>query len=116
MYIGHLDSVEDSGRWWIPVTLEDNVRSLSTTQLSIDFEMSIPTRHNLRLSTHYIKDEEDNLYIVQKGKFTVRHGSISMREFFRYYMAQPDCLQYLRRGRIVVKLSSLFIYPLCVFF
>ena len=96
MYIGHLDSVENSGRWWIPVTLEDNIRSLSTTQLSIDFEMSIPARPNLRLSTHYIKDEEDNLYIVQKGKFTIGHRSISMSEFFRYYLAQPSKWQVIQ--------------------
>lgn len=96
MYIGHLDSVEYFGRWWIPVTLEGNIRSLSTTQLSIDFEMSIPARPNLRLSTHYIKDKENNLYIVQKGKFTVGNSSKSMSEFFQYYLAQPDRWQVIQ--------------------
>jgi hypothetical protein len=95
MYIGHLDSVEDAGRWWIPVTLEDNIRSLSATQLSIDFEMSIPVRPNFHLSTHYIKDE-GNLYIVQKGNFTVGHSGIKMSDFFQYYLANPGRWQVIQ--------------------
>ena len=109
MYIGHLDSVEDSGRWWIPVTLEVNNRALSSTQLSIDFEMSIPAEPNLYLSTHYIKDGEDNLHIVSKGKFTAGPGAISMKDFFGYYMAQPGRWKVIKFNRykylILVKLA-----------
>ena len=39
----------------------------------------------MRLSVHYAIDENNIVHILHKGKFTVRHGSVSMWKFFDYY-------------------------------
>lgn len=107
LLIGHLDRIKELGRWWIPVTLEDNSHA-SYTQLSIDFEMSIPTQKNLYLSVHYTMDDGGAILILHKGKFTVGHGSISMREFFEYYRANPGRWQLMRfNGYDYLRLAKL---------
>lgn len=88
LLIGHLDRTNELGRWWIPITLEDNSYT-QFSQLLINFEMSIPTQPNLYLSAHYTIDDDGAIHILHKGKFTVGHGSISMHAFFEYYRANP---------------------------
>lgn len=107
LLIGHLDRIKELGRWWIPITLEDNSHT-PYTQLLIDFEMSIPTRPNLYLSVHYTMDDDGAIHILHKGKFTVGHGSISIREFSQYYRTNPGRWQLMQfNGYDYLKLARI---------
>ena len=81
LLIGHLDLTKELGRWWIPISLEDNYPN-------IEFEINIPLEPNLRLSVHYTMDDDGAILILHKGRFTVVHA-IGMSEFFEYYRANP---------------------------
>ena len=91
LHIGHDDYVQEE-RWWIPIVLEEQI---SGAQLSIAFEMNIPKTRNMRLSVHYAIDENNIVHILHKGKFTVRHGSVSMSQFFGYYGKNPGKWQLI---------------------
>ena len=107
LLIGYLDRIKELGRWWVPITLQDNI-STPYAQITIDFEMSIPMRQNFHVSVHYTITDDGAILILHKGKFTIGHGSRSMSEFFEYYRKNPGRWQiiqfngynYLQLGRI----------------
>jgi len=92
LHVGHDDRVEKK-RWWIPIALEEQI---SGDQLSIAFEMCIPKTRNMHLSVHYAIDNDNIVYILHKGKFTVGHGSVSMWKFFDYYGKNPGKWQLIK--------------------
>ena len=110
LYVGHDDFIEEK-RWWIPVTLKEQVYG---DQLPIAFEMNIPKTRNMHLSVHYAIDDSNIVHILHKGKFTVRHGSVSMYKFFSYYQNNPRSwpvisfsgYDYLELGKVNLALTD----------
>ena len=85
LYIGH-DATVVENRWWIPIGLESQAYIY---ELAIAFEMNIPRTRNMHLSVHYAIDDDSRIHILHKGKVTVGHSSVSMSEFFSYYLNNP---------------------------
>ena len=92
LHVGH-DDFTEAKRWWIPITLEEQVYG---DQLPIAFEMCIPKTRNVQVSVHYAIDDNNIVYILHKGKFTVGHGSVSMSDFFDYYQKHPGKWQLIK--------------------
>lgn len=105
LLIGHVDHTEQLKRWWIPVAIEEEqINNL----LYIAFELSIPNDPtNNHLSIHFRTDNDGNILVLHKGKFTVGFGSLSMSDFFEYYQAHKgewpvvnvDGQKYLKLGQ-----------------
>lgn len=85
IYIGHHDFVHEK-KWWLPIASGE---SLYGEQLQISFEMCVPKNDNKLVSIHYVIDNDEIVHILHKGKFTVGHGSLSMKDFFTYYKNNP---------------------------